>query len=57
MNKGITEIQKQLGKNIATARKAAGLTQEVLAELIEVQTFSISRIERGECRAKFIYYL
>ncbi len=47
MNKGITEIQKQLGKNIAAARKAAGLTQEVLAELIEVQTFSISRIERG----------
>ena len=47
MNKGTTEIQKQLGKNIAIARKKAGITQEQLAERIDVQTLSISRIERG----------
>ena len=47
MNKGTSDIQAQLGRNIATARKSAKMTQERLAELVDLQTLSISRIERG----------
>lgn len=47
MNKGTSDIQQQLGRNIAAARKSAKMTQERLAELVDLQTLSISRIERG----------
>ena len=47
MNKGSADISVQLGRNIAKARKSAGKTQAQLAEQIDVDTLSISRIERG----------
>ncbi len=47
MNKGNVDISLQLGKNIAMLRKSAGLTQAKLAELVGVETLSISRMERG----------
>ncbi len=47
MNKGSADISVQLGRNIAKTRKSAGKTQAQLAEQIDVDTLSISRIERG----------
>lgn len=40
-------LQKQLGLNIAARRKSLGWTQEFLAHQLEVDTETISRIERG----------
>ena len=41
-------IAEELGKNIAVQRRAAGLTQARLAEKIDVQPETISRIETGK---------
>lgn len=40
-------IQKKLGLNISARRKSLGWTQEFLAHQLEVDTETISRIERG----------
>jgi transcriptional regulator with XRE-family HTH domain len=42
-----TLLQKKLGINIAARRKSLGWTQEFLAHQLEVDTETISRIERG----------
>lgn len=39
--------QEQIGKNIKKAREEKGLTQEELAQKVEVHVSYISRIERG----------
>ena len=39
---------KRLGENIAERRKAAGLTQEQVADKLELGKEAISRIERGD---------
>ena len=39
--------KKLLGKRIKELRKRAGLTQEKLAELIDIETTSLSGIESG----------
>lgn len=39
--------KKLLGKRIKEIRKARGLTQEKLAELIDIETCSLSAIEIG----------
>ncbi|MBQ7286708.1 MAG: helix-turn-helix transcriptional regulator [Candidatus Gastranaerophilales bacterium] len=39
--------KKLLGKRIKELRKKAGLTQEKLAELIDIETTSLSGIESG----------
>ena len=41
------ENKKLLGKRIKELRKRAGLTQEKLAELINIETTSLSGIESG----------
>ena len=41
------DIAVRLGKNIAAARKACGKTQAEVAEKIDIDTVSLSRIERG----------
>ena len=41
------ENKKLLGKRIKELRKQAGLTQEKLAELIDIETTSLSGIESG----------
>ncbi|NLT04705.1 MAG: helix-turn-helix transcriptional regulator [Solirubrobacterales bacterium] len=38
---------KRLGRNIANARKAAGMTQEQLADAADMHFTAISRLERG----------
>ena len=40
-------IAIRLGKNIAATRKAVGKTQAEVAEKVEIDTVSLSRIERG----------
>ncbi len=40
-------IQKSLGKRIQELRKLKGLSQEVLAEKINIATNTMSNIERG----------
>lgn len=42
-----TIFSKQLGVNIAKYRQALGLTQEQLAEKLDLGNEAISRIERG----------
>lgn len=39
--------QKESGKRIATLRKEKGLTQEQLAEKINISTSTLGKIERG----------
>lgn len=41
------EFSRNLGRAIAEARRAKGLTQEKLADVIGVEQESISRLERG----------
>ncbi|MGN0192347.1 MAG: helix-turn-helix domain-containing protein [Candidatus Gastranaerophilaceae bacterium] len=43
----IKDNKKLLGKRIKELRKQAGMTQERLAELIGIETNSLSGIERG----------
>ncbi|HSI44154.1 MAG TPA: helix-turn-helix transcriptional regulator [Methylotenera sp.] len=40
-------LQKKLGANISARRRSLGWTQEFLAHQLEVDTETISRIERG----------
>lgn len=40
-------LQKKLGLNISARRKSLGWTQEFLAHQLEMDTETISRIERG----------
>jgi len=41
------DIKKEIGSRVAIARKAAGLTQEALAEVLDVNLVTVSRLERG----------
>lgn len=41
------QFAKQLGQNIAQYRQTLGLTQEQLAEKLELGNEAVSRIERG----------
>lgn len=43
----MTDTNKKLGKRIQELRKLRGLTQSKLAELIEVEVVTVSRIENG----------
>ncbi len=43
------ESYKKLGLNIAYYRKANGLSQEKLAELVGISRTHMSRIETAEC--------
>lgn len=42
------DFKKLLGKKIQSIRKAKGLTQERLAELIDIETPSLSYLETGK---------
>lgn len=41
------QLARSIGAAIAARRKALGMTQEQLSELIEIEQSSLSRIERG----------
>lgn len=43
---------ERLGANIERARKAAGLTQEKLAEAVDLHTRVVQKIEAGETNMK-----
>lgn len=43
----LPSLPARLGKNLAAARKARGLTQATVAERMDMETESISRFERG----------
>jgi len=43
----MSDIEKAIGKRIAEFRKKAGLTQQRLAEINNITTETISRLERG----------
>ena len=45
----MTNIEKQLGKNIQRLRKTKKLSQEQMAELIDIERNSLSKIENGKC--------
>lgn len=42
------DIKKLLGKRIQEVRRSKNLTQEYMAELIGIETVSLSNIERGK---------
>lgn len=44
----MSDFKKLLGKKIQSIRKAKGLTQERLAELIDIETPSLSYLETGK---------
>ena len=44
----MSEIKKLLGKRIQELRKAKKLTQEKVAEIIDIETASLSNIENGK---------
>ena len=44
----MSDFKKLLGKKIQSIRKAKGLTQEKLAELIDIETPSLSYLETGK---------
>jgi transcriptional regulator with XRE-family HTH domain len=41
------EISEQVGRNISSARRRAGLTQEQLSRRASIRQNDISRLERG----------
>ncbi|MCA2378363.1 helix-turn-helix domain-containing protein [Agrobacterium sp. 22-211-1] len=47
------ELQKIFGANVRNHRKARGLTQEALAERVEVSMETIGKIERGSTAPTF----
>lgn len=49
MDKIYRERYRRLGLNIAYYRKACGLSQEKLAERIDISRTHMSRIETAEC--------
>ena len=42
------DLKQEVGKNIQRIRKERKITQENLAELINIETISISKIETGK---------
>lgn len=44
---GIRKVRRQIGENIRALRKAAGLSQERLAEKADLHPVYISQVERG----------
>ena len=44
---GIGKVRKEIGANVRTFRKKAGLSQERLAEKAELHPVYISQVERG----------
>ena len=49
MRIGYTERYRRLGLNIAYYRKLRGLSQEKLAEIVDISRTHMSRIETADC--------
>ncbi len=45
----MTDIETQFGKNIKRLRKIKKLSQEHMAELVDIERNSLSKIENGKC--------
>ena len=50
------EINIQIGEQIKAARERAKMTQESLAERIEVSPQYVSDLERGSCRCFHFHF-
>jgi transcriptional regulator with XRE-family HTH domain len=50
--KGDYSLLAKLGENVRAARQTAGITQERLAELIDVHPRALQKIEAGEINPK-----
>lgn len=50
MNNKIKNENKEIGRKIKEARKSKGLTQEKVAEMVDMSTGGYGKIERGEVR-------
>ena len=50
--KGDNAILRRLGESIQAQRKARGITQETLAEVIDVHSRIVQKIEAGELNPK-----
>lgn len=50
-------IMADFGKNLTELRKARGLTQQALADLLDVQPRLLGRWERGQGKPQFDYIL
>jgi transcriptional regulator with XRE-family HTH domain len=44
------ERDRQRGRELAQRRKAAGMSQEKLAELLHISTYQLGKYERGQTR-------
>ena len=57
MNENFLDLYRKIGLNVAYYRKSANMTQEKLAELVGVDSRTISRIENASQRTTldFIY--
>ena len=52
MYKVYMDFKKSFGEKVKRVRKKRGLTQEQLAELIDISPRNLSKIEVGECFVK-----
>lgn len=50
--KGDQAILSKLGSNIQTARKARGLTQEKMSEMVDLHPRIVQKIEAGDLNPK-----
>ena len=46
-------FKKKFGNRVKVLRKVSGITQEALAEMMNVSTISIANIEAGRCAIGF----
>ncbi len=46
-------FKKKFGKRVKVLRKVKGITQEALAEMLNVSTISVANIEAGRCAIGF----
>lgn len=51
------EIAKRFGSRLKAARRAAGLTQDQLAEAIEFSPISLSKLETGSSRPTYEVFI
>jgi transcriptional regulator with XRE-family HTH domain len=47
------ELNRQIGKRIQTMRKMKGMTQEQLADIVDISVKHLSAVERGKARFSF----
>ncbi len=49
----VDEFKKKFGNRVKVLRRVKGITQETLAEMLNISTISIANIETGRCAIGF----